>query len=144
MEELKKRKKELEEYEKEIKKEIEDEKVKVKKIKDKFEEIISGFKNTVNVDNDDNAKSILSKSKVLPTENIKNVLSKEQIGELLVGLKEREKIVLELRLGLVDNKKRTLEEVAKELNVTSERIRQIEYKAIKKLNIKGLEKYLLD
>ena len=141
MEELKKRKKELEEYEKEIKKEIEDEKVKVKKIKDKFEEIISGFKNTVNVDNDDNAKSILSKSKVLPTENIKNVLSKEQIGELLVGLKEREKIVLELRLGLVDNKKRTLEEVAKELNVTSERIRQIEYKSIKKLNIKGLEKY---
>ena len=69
---------------------------------------------------------------------------KDQIRELLVGLKEREKIVLELRLGLVDNKKRTLEEVAKEINVTSERIRQIEYKAIKKLNIKGLEKYLLD
>ena len=57
----------------------------------------------------------------------------EQIGKLLSTLTEREKRVLTLRFGLDDGRTRTLEEVGKEFNVTRERIRQIEAKALRKL-----------
>jgi len=60
-------------------------------------------------------------------------LLKEQIGEVLSTLTPREQRVLQLRFGLEDGRSRTLEEVGKEFNVTRERIRQIEAKALRKL-----------
>ena len=62
-----------------------------------------------------------------------SILLREQIEELLTGLTERERQVLELRFGLKDGKTRTLEEVGKYFDVTRERIRQIEAKALRKL-----------
>lgn len=62
-----------------------------------------------------------------------SILLREQIEELLTGLTERERQVLELRFGLKDGKTRTLEEVGKYFDVTRERIRQIEGKALSKL-----------
>ena len=60
-------------------------------------------------------------------------LLKEQLNEVLNTLNERERDVLRLRFGLVDGKARTLEEVGSQFNVTRERIRQIEAKALRKL-----------
>jgi RNA polymerase primary sigma factor len=57
----------------------------------------------------------------------------EKLVEVLGGLNERERTVLELRFGLKDGYERTLEEVGRKLNVTRERVRQIEAKALKKL-----------
>ncbi len=60
-------------------------------------------------------------------------LLREQLEEVLNTLTDREKKVLSLRFGLEDGRGRTLEEVGKEFNVTRERIRQIEAKALRKL-----------
>lgn len=60
-------------------------------------------------------------------------LLKGKLGEVMVGLTERERSILELRYGLVDGYARTLEEVGKQYSVTRERIRQIEAKALRKL-----------
>jgi RNA polymerase primary sigma factor len=60
-------------------------------------------------------------------------LLKGKLGEVLNGLTERERRILELRYGLMDGYSRTLEEVGKQYNVTRERIRQIEAKALRKL-----------
>jgi RNA polymerase primary sigma factor len=68
-----------------------------------------------------------------PTEATSQQLLKEQIDKVLDELTEREKKVLQLRFGLRDGRARTLEEVGREFNVTRERIRQIEGKAIRKL-----------
>jgi RNA polymerase primary sigma factor len=68
-----------------------------------------------------------------PTEATSQQLLKEQIDKVLGELTEREKKVLQLRFGLKDGHARTLEEVGKEFNVTRERIRQIEGKALRKL-----------
>ncbi len=68
-----------------------------------------------------------------PTEAASQQLLKEQIDRVLDELGEREKRVLQLRFGLKDGRARTLEEVGKEFNVTRERIRQIEAKALRKL-----------
>lgn len=70
---------------------------------------------------------------VTPEGNIESVMLREHIDTLLQDLKEREKQVIVLRFGLVDGHPRTLEEVGKEFNVTRERIRQIEAKALRKL-----------
>ncbi|HNZ70707.1 MAG TPA: sigma-70 family RNA polymerase sigma factor [Candidatus Dojkabacteria bacterium] len=69
---------------------------------------------------------------------------KNQMGEILSSLQERERKVLELRFGLEDGVTRTLEEVGREFGVTRERIRQIEAKALKKLKEKSQEKRLDD
>lgn len=69
-----------------------------------------------------------------PEGNIEKVMLREQINTLLGDLKERERQVLILRYGLEDGHPRTLEEVGREFNVTRERIRQIEAKAIRKLH----------
>ncbi len=71
---------------------------------------------------------------VTPETNIENVMLREEIDKLLMDLKERERQVIILRYGLEDGHPRTLEEVGKEFNVTRERIRQIEAKAIRKLH----------
>jgi RNA polymerase primary sigma factor len=69
----------------------------------------------------------------VPAEAAAFTLLKEQLAEVLNTLTDREKKVLVLRFGLEDGRARTLEEVGKEFNVTRERIRQIEAKALRKL-----------
>ena len=70
---------------------------------------------------------------IAPDDAAGSILLREQIEQLLTGLTERERQVLELRFGLKDGKTRTLEEVGKYFDVTRERIRQIEGKALSKL-----------
>lgn len=70
---------------------------------------------------------------VTPEANIESVMLREHIDVLLKDLKEREREVIILRFGLRDGHPRTLEEVGKIFNVTRERIRQIEAKALRKL-----------
>lgn len=90
-------------------------------------------------DEDDSivADFIADQNIISPETNAERVMLKEQIAELLSGLKEREKKVLVLRFGIDDDHPRTLEEVGKELNVTRERIRQIEDKALRKLKFRA-------
>ncbi len=80
----------------------------------------------------------------LPTEQAAFTLLREQISEVLDTLTERERNVLRLRFGLDDGRGRTLEEVGKEFNVTRERIRQIEAKALRKLRHPSRSKKLRD
>ena len=80
----------------------------------------------------------------VPAEQAAFTLLKEQINEVLDTLTERERNVLRLRFGLDDGRGRTLEEVGKEFNVTRERIRQIEAKALRKLRHPSRSKKLRD
>ena len=79
-----------------------------------------------------------------PSEAASFSLLKEQLMEVLETLTPREKKVLELRFGIIDGRTRTLEEVGKEFNVTRERIRQIEAKALRKLRHPSRSKKLRD
>ncbi len=79
-----------------------------------------------------------------PAEAAASTLLKEQLMEVLNTLTDREKKVLMLRFGLKDGRSRTLEEVGKEFNVTRERIRQIEAKALRKLRHPSRSKKLKD
>ena len=79
-----------------------------------------------------------------PAEAAAYSLLKDQIEEVLGSLNEREQKVLKLRFGLEDGRARTLEEVGKEFNVTRERIRQIEAKALRKLRHPSRSKKLKD
>ena len=80
----------------------------------------------------------------VPAEAAAFTLLKEQLVEVLGTLTEREQKVLCLRFGLEDGKARTLEEVGKEFNVTRERIRQIEAKALRKLRHPSRSRKLKD
>lgn len=79
-----------------------------------------------------------------PADVASHTLLKEQLGNVLDSLTPREKKVLILRFGLIDGRQRTLEEVGKEFNVTRERIRQIEAKALRKLRHPSRSKKLKD
>jgi RNA polymerase primary sigma factor len=79
-----------------------------------------------------------------PAEAASHQLLKEQVEDVLGGLTERERKVLQLRFGLDDGRSRTLEEVGKEFKVTRERIRQIEAKALRKLRHPSRSKKLKD
>jgi len=79
-----------------------------------------------------------------PADAASQKLLTEQMSEVLDSLSERERKVLELRFGLTDGRSRTLEEVGKEFNVTRERIRQIEAKALRKLRHPSRSKKLRD
>ncbi len=79
-----------------------------------------------------------------PAEAAAYALLREQIAEVLDSLNDREQKVLKLRFGLDDGKARTLEEVGKEFEVTRERIRQIEAKALRKLRHPSRSKKLRD
>ena len=79
-----------------------------------------------------------------PSDVASHTLLKEQVGEVLSTLTPREEKVLKLRFGLEDGRSRTLEEVGKEFNVTRERIRQIEAKALRKLRHPSRSKRLKD
>ena len=81
---------------------------------------------------------------LLPQQNQHFTLLKEQLLDVLDTLTPREEKVLRLRFGLDDGKARTLEEVGKEFNVTRERIRQIEAKALRKLRHPSRSKKLKD
>ncbi len=79
-----------------------------------------------------------------PADAASHTLLKEQLEEVLGSLTEREAKVLRLRFGLEDGRPRTLEEVGKEFDVTRERIRQIEAKALRKLRHPSRSKKLKD
>ena len=80
----------------------------------------------------------------VPAEAASQTLLKEQLADVLKTLTPREEKVLRLRFGLEDGRPRTLEEVGKEFNVTRERIRQIEAKALRKLRHASRSKKLRD
>lgn len=80
----------------------------------------------------------------VPADAAAFTLLKEQLSEVLGTLTEREQKVLRLRFGLDDSRARTLEEVGKEFNVTRERIRQIEAKALRKLRHPSRSRKLKD
>lgn len=80
----------------------------------------------------------------VPADAATYMMLKEQIGEVLTGLTPREQEVLRLRFGLDDGRSRTLEEVGRQFNVTRERIRQIEAKALRKLRHPSRSKKLKD
>jgi len=79
-----------------------------------------------------------------PADQVAYTLLKEQLIEAMSGLTPREENVLRLRFGLDDGRQRTLEEVGREFNVTRERIRQIEAKALRKLRHPSRSKKLKD
>ncbi|MCH5202232.1 MAG: RNA polymerase sigma factor RpoD [Oscillospiraceae bacterium] len=79
-----------------------------------------------------------------PADAASHTLLREQLNEVLDTLTPREEKVLRLRFGLEDGRSRTLEEVGKEFNVTRERIRQIEAKALRKLRHPSRSKILKD
>jgi RNA polymerase primary sigma factor len=79
-----------------------------------------------------------------PAEVASQELLREQVETVLGSLNQRESEVLRLRFGLVDGRNRTLEEVGKEFNVTRERIRQIEAKALRKLRHPSRSRKLKD
>ena len=87
---------------------------------------------------------ILDEDASEPAEAASYTLLKEQLTEVLSTLTPREAKVLKLRFGLEDGRTRTLEEVGKEFNVTRERIRQIEAKALRKLRHPSRSKRLKD
>ena len=87
---------------------------------------------------------IEDKDALSPSDYANNQLLKEEIDMVLEGLTEREEKVLRLRFGLEDGRTRTLEEVGREFDVTRERIRQIEAKALRKLKHPTRSKRLKD
>ena len=87
---------------------------------------------------------IEDKTSVSPSDYTTNQLLKDEIALALNTLTAREEQVLQLRYGLIDGKTRTLEEVGKEFQVTRERIRQIEAKALRKLRNPTRSKRLKD
>ncbi|MBE6154216.1 MAG: RNA polymerase sigma factor RpoD [Firmicutes bacterium] len=87
---------------------------------------------------------IKDESSMSPEEYATNEILKEEIKSVLMTLQQREQEVLELRFGLVDGTCHTLEEVGKRFNVTRERIRQIEAKALRKLRHPSRAKKLKD
>ena len=116
----------------------------MKMSEEKVEEVIQIAMDPISLDKpvgdeDDSivADFIADQNVISPEVNAERVMLKERIQGLLLGLKEREKKVLELRFGINDDHPRTLEEVGKELKVTRERIRQIEDKALRKLKIRA-------
>ena len=80
----------------------------------------------------------------VPAEAASATILREELLKVLETLTEREQKVLRLRFGLDDGRTRTLEEVGKEFNVTRERIRQIEAKALRKLRHPSRSKKLKD
>jgi RNA polymerase primary sigma factor len=87
---------------------------------------------------------IEDKNALAPPEAASRQLLKDQVDEVLSTLTPRERRILHLRFGLEDGVSRTLEEVGKEFNVTRERIRQIEAKALRKLRHPSRSKKLRD
>lgn len=101
----------------------------------KIKQDISSLDASVRDDEEDSVLGdfIEDEDTVTPEESATGQLLKEHVKEMLSALTEREQKILRLRFGLEDGKSHTLEEVGQEFNVTRERIRQIEAKALTKL-----------
>ncbi len=105
----------------------------VRKIKQNSKKPIS-LETPVGEEDDSNLGQFIENKEVVdPSVATSHSLLEEEINEVLDTLTEREKKILELRFGLKDDRTRTLEEVGKVFNVTRERIRQIEAKALRRL-----------
>lgn len=87
---------------------------------------------------------IENKNQIGPEEETEKTILRGEINKVLDSLPDREALILKLRFGLYDNKIRTLEEVGQILNITRERVRQIETKAIRQLRLPNKAKYLID
>ena len=87
---------------------------------------------------------IEDKDALSPDEYATRQLLKDEIDSVLQLLTERERKVLQLRFGLIDGRTRTLEEVGNVFNVTRERIRQIEAKALRKIRYPVRSRMLMD
>jgi RNA polymerase primary sigma factor len=118
---------------------------------DKVREIVKISQEPVSIDRpvgeeDDSRLGdfIEDRSAVAPAEAATQQLLHEQVSAVLDSLTGRERRVLQLRFGLDDGRARTLEEVGKEFNVTRERIRQIEAKALRKLRHPSRSRKLKD
>ncbi len=101
----------------------------------KIKQDISSLDASVRDDEEDSVLGdfIVDEDTVTPEESATTQLLKEHVKDMLSALTEREQKILKLRFGLEDGKSHTLEEVGQEFNVTRERIRQIEAKALAKL-----------
>ncbi|MDF9867176.1 RNA polymerase primary sigma factor [Bacilli bacterium PM5-3] len=103
------------------------------------------FETPIGEEDDSHLGDFIEDSEALsPFDYAANELLKDELNEVLLELTDREEKVLRLRFGLEDGKTRTLEEVGKEFNVTRERIRQIEAKALRKLKHPSRSKRLRD
>lgn len=118
---------------------------------DKVREIMKISQDTVSLDTpvgeeeDSNLGTFIQdENAISPQESAAQVMLKEQLLEVLNTLTPREQKVIMLRYGIEDGHSRTLEDVGKEFNVTRERIRQIEAKALKKLRQPSRSKKLKD
>lgn len=80
---------------------------------------------------------VADKAMATPEESLNQTIIREEVLELLKTLPEREEKILRMRFGIDDGRPRTLEEVGKECNVTRERIRQLETKALRRLKATG-------
>ncbi|MFP3975164.1 MAG: RNA polymerase sigma factor RpoD [Dehalococcoidia bacterium] len=107
---------------------------------DKVEEIFRmtqepiSLETPIGEDRDTQLSDFIEDTKATPTDVASHLLLKEQFEQVLNELTERERKVLRLRFGLEDGRNRTLEEVGHEFDVTRERIRQIEAKALRRLH----------
>ena len=103
------------------------------------------FETPIGEEDDSHLGDFIEDSDALsPFDYATNESLKEELNEVLLELTDREEKVLQLRFGLLDGKQRTLEEVGREFNVTRERIRQIEAKALRKLRHPSKAKRLKD
>ena len=129
----------------EIAKEMEIEVEKVEHIM-KIKQDIHSLDQAVRDDEEDSVLGdfIEDEDTITPEESATTQLLKEHVKDLLAGLSEREQKIIKMRFGLEDGKNHTLEEVGQEFQVTRERIRQIEAKALAKLRKHKDSKKLLD
>ncbi|MFP4642543.1 MAG: sigma-70 family RNA polymerase sigma factor [Dehalococcoidia bacterium] len=91
-----------------------------------------------------NLRDFIKDTNINLTESASHILLRDQVKEVLEQLTERERRILTLRFGLEDGRNRSLEEVGQEFNVTRERIRQIEAKALRRLHNPELSRKLRD
>jgi RNA polymerase primary sigma factor len=117
--------------------------------KEKIEEILQADKETVSLespvggDEDSSVGDFVPDNEMInPEESAMLMLLRDEINEVLNTLGPREATVLKMRYGLIDGRQKTLEEVGKYLNVTRERVRQIEVKALRKLRHPTRSKHL--
>lgn len=116
---------------------------------EKIEEIMEAAKEIISLESpigDDDGttigESVPDETVTLPKKEAMRMLIKEEVERILDTLGPREAMVLKMRYGLLDGKSKTLEEVGQYFNVTRERIRQIEVKALRKLRHPSRSKYL--
>ena len=112
---------------------------------DRVREILKSLETPIGEEEDSHLGDFIQDDNVpVPAEAAAQTLLKEQLDEVLDTLTEREQKVLRLRFGMNDGRARTLEEVGKEFDVTRERIRQIEAKALRKLRHPSRSRKLRD